>query len=203
MFQLPPPNLTGLSFEEALERRRTVRNFCEENLDLQQISQVLHAAAGITGKASDGNLRSVPSAGALYPVQVYLAANYVDGLPRGFYQYKAEKHNLETINSGDQHEILQTIGVGQRVFTSAPALLLFAVAPEQMRRKYRNLTERFLYIEVGHAAQNVLLQASSLGLGAAVLGVFKERELSMHLGLAVRRHEPVYMLALGVPAKEF
>ena len=202
MFQLPSPNLTGLSFEEALQRRRTIRTFSDKSLALAQISQLLYAAAGITGKAADSSLRSVPSAGALYPVHVYIAVKNVDDLPRGFYQYDAEEHSLNIVNAGDQHEILEAIGYGQRVFTSAPALLLFAVAPEQLRRKYRKLTERFMHIEVGHAAQNVLLQASSLDLAAAVLGVFKERELSQHLGLVIRRHEPVYMLALGMPPQE-
>lgn len=200
MFKLPKPQMQGLSLEDAIQKRRTARNFIAQDVDIKQLSSLVYACAGMTGEAADGPLRAAPSAGALYPVSLYLANLRVQGLPRGFYAYNAQEHALDSEWPGDPASILQSVGFGQRVFTSAAALFLFAVSPHLLQSKYRQLADRFIFIEVGHAAQNLLLQATSLQLGAAPLGVFKEAEISQHLNLAARRQKPVYMVAVGAVA---
>ena len=197
MFTLPAPKKTEMRLDEAISTRRTQRFFADKEIDLAQLSALVRSCAGLTGDAADTALRAVPSAGALYPVQLYVASLRVQDLPKGFYRYRVKEHAFDSVEAGDQSAKLLEIGYGQRVFASAAALFVFTGMPHVLRPKYRQLSERFLHLEIGHAAQNLLLQATALPLGATLLGMFNEAEINQHLMLGQLRQQAVYMVAVG------
>lgn len=199
MLPLPKPAQRGLAVEDAIARRRSARSFLPQSISLSQLSLLLQSTAGVTGRAGDRALRAMPSAGALYPVEVYAAVHDVDGAPPGLYHYRPEPHALEPVREGQLRDALADISLGQRLFAEAALNVVLTAVAERTQRKYRHLTSRFVAIEVGHTAQNLLLQATSLGLGATPIGVFKENELARLLQLDTAHEEPLYLIGVGIP----
>ena len=169
---LPEPrNSGGISVEEALLERRSIRNYKNEALTLAEISQLLWAAQGIT---HPGGYRTAPSAGALYPLEVYVVAGNVDGLRPGIYKYRPQGHELEKVAEGDVRGELCAAAIDQECIEDGAVVLVFAAVYERTTRKYGMRGEQYVHMEVGHAAQNVYLQAVSLGLGTVVIGAFDD-----------------------------
>jgi SagB-type dehydrogenase family enzyme len=172
---LPEPRDSGeVSVEEALFERRSIRNYKYEALTLAEISQLLWAAQGITHP--DG-YRTAPSAGALYPLEVYVVAGNVDGLQAGIYKYRPQGHELVKVAEGDVRGELCAAALDQECIEDGASVLVFAAVYERTTRKYGERGVRYVHMEVGHAAQNVYLQAVSLGLGAVVVGAFDDNEV--------------------------
>jgi len=196
--ELPAPRLTGdLSLEETLATRRSVRSYSGEALTLADAAQLLWAAQGITWP--ERGFRTAPSAGALFPLEVYLAAGSVDGLEPGLYHYLPHDHQLELIAAGDARPALRDAGVGQAMLTDAPATLCLTGVVERTSGKYGERADGYMRIEVGHAGQNVCLQAVALGLGAVTIGAFIDADLAELLRLP-DGEEPLYLIPLGHPA---
>ena len=172
---LPEPRDSGeISVEEALLERRSIRNYKDEALTLAEVSQLLWAAQGIT---HPGGYRTAPSAGALYPLEVYVVAGNVDGLRPGIYKYCPQGHELEKVAGGDVQAELCAAALGQECVEDGAAVLVFAAVYERTTRKYSERGVRYVHMEVGHAAQNVYLQTVSLGLGTVVVGAFDDDEV--------------------------
>ena len=191
---LPEPRTTGeISIEEAILHRRSVRRYTEEAITLNDLSQLLWAAQGIT---SEEGFRTAPSAGALYPLEVYVVAGGVDGLSDGVYRYRAEGHTLQRICDGDLRENLSECALKQTQITDAAVDIVFAAVFERSTAKYGERGVRYAYIEAGHAAQNVYLQAGALGLGVCAVGAFYEQEVSELLALS-DDETPIYILTIG------
>ncbi len=188
---LPAPARAGrVSLEEALSRRRSVREFAAKPLPEASLSQLLWAAQGITHP--DG-LRTAPSAGALYPLEVYVATAI------GFYHYNPQRHELERRSSSDLRPALARAALEQESIRQAGSVIVFAAVVERTARKYGPArAPRYVFIEVGHAAQNVLLQATALGLGAVPVGAFHDAEVQRALSLP-KDEEPVYLVPIGYP----
>jgi SagB-type dehydrogenase family enzyme len=187
---LPEPKLEGrLSVEAALARRRSLREFAPQPLPLAAVSQLLWAAQGITHP--DG-LRTAPSAGALYPLEVYLVAGAVSGLRPGVYHYRPRTHRLAALSAGDVRAGVAAAALDQEWIAEAPAILVLAAVPRRTVRKYGERAVRYVHVEVGHAAQNVYLQAVALGLGTTLVGAYRDEALGRLLGL------PQGTLALGL-----
>jgi SagB-type dehydrogenase family enzyme len=182
-----------MSVEEALRRRRSLREFRPAPLALTEAAQLLWAAQGRT--AEDGR-RSAPSAGALYPLEVFLVAGRVEGLAPGVYRYRPDGHVLERVTEGDRRRALSEAALGQAWVRSAPAALVLAAVHERTARKYGRRAERYVHIEVGTAAQNVALQAVALGLGTVLVGAFDDAELARASGLAPEER-PLAILPVG------
>lgn len=192
--KLPPPTRTAaVSVEEALARRRSVREFAERPLTLAELGQLLWAAQGIT--APDGR-RTAPSAGALYPLELYAVVGAVEDLASGVYRYRPQGHTLELHIDADVRPALTQAALGQESVADAPVVLAFAAVAERTRVKYRERTERYVHIEVGHAAQNVYLQAVALGLGTVVVGAFHDDEVTRVLRLD-RGETPAALMPVG------
>ena len=189
--RLPPPEQKGkMSLEEALGRRRSVREFRREPLAERELSQLLWAAQGITH--AEG-LRTAPSAGALYPLEMYL------GTGMGFYHYEPHGHRLVRLSERDLRVAMRRAALEQEAITQAPAVFVLAAVYERISRKYGAArTPRYVHMEVGHAAQNVLLEAVSLGLGGVPVGAFNDEALQKALGLPVDQH-PLYVIPVGHP----
>lgn len=188
--RLPSPARQGkLSLEEALSRRRSIRDFADQRLDEATIGQLLWAAQGITHR--DGR-RTAPSAGALYPLEFYAAT--ADGL----FHYEPGTHGLTRRAPGDVRAAIARAALGQESVREAPLLIVVTAVHERTSGKYGGRAERYVHMEAGHAAQNVLLQATALGLGAVPVGAFDDDALARALALG-DRERPLYLIPVGRP----
>jgi SagB-type dehydrogenase family enzyme len=193
---LPKPRLDGeVAVERALALRRSVREFAPEPLPLSSVSQLLWAAQGITDPRG---LRTAPSAGALYPLDVYLVAGAVSGLRAGVYRYDPRQHRLSLQSEGDRRAGVAEAALDQDWLAEAPAIVVLAAVYERTARKYGQRSARYVHMEVGHAAQNVYLQAAALGLGTTMVGAFRDAELARAVGLMAPA-KPVGLLPVGRP----
>ena len=179
---LPEPEGKGrLSLEEALRGRRSVRDYAGRPLTLEEISQLLWAAQGITDPDEGG--RTVPSAGALFPLEVYLLAGRVEGVPEGLYRYRPARHDLVRVLPGDLRCALATAAYGQSWAAAAAAVVVFSTVLERTTVRYGGRGKMFAHMEAGGAFQNVHLQAVSLRLGTVIIGAFDDGKVGEVLGL--------------------
>lgn len=196
IMELPEPQRTGdVSLEETLEDRRSRRQFDDVSLDSEQLSQLLWAGQGISDERR--NFRTAPSAGALYPLETFAAISNVDGLEPGLYRYMPEEHALEKIMEGDLSDQLQSDALGQEWVGAAPLNIILTALYERIVPRYGDRAERYTHMEVGHAAQNVYLQAEALGLGTVAIGAFSDEGVSQTLQL--EDEEPLMILPVGKP----
>ena len=187
---LPEPRLMGeISLEEALTQRRSVRSFTDEELTLEEISQLLWAAQGLT--AAWGG-RTAPSAGALYPLEVYVAT------ANGLYHYVPQGHEVIIESQDDLRPKLWEAGLKQDAISNAPAVFVITAVYERTAKKYGGRAERYVKLEAGHACQNILLQAVALDLGAVPIGAFYDDQVQTALSLPPD-HEPLYLIPVGHP----
>ena len=190
---LPEPRTTGeISIEEAILHRRSVRRYTKEAITLNDLSQLLWAAQGIT---SEEGFRTAPSAGALYPLEVYVVAGNVDGLAGGVYRYHAVGHTLQGIRDGDLGNLFECT-LNQTQVTDAAACIVFAAVFNRTTTKYGERGVGCVYIEAGHAAQNVYLQAEASNIGVCAVGAFHEQDVSELLALS-GDETPIYILTVG------
>jgi len=192
---LPPPNLTGtLSFEEALSARRSVRSYGSKALTWQEIGQLLWASQGITldrGPSQPG-LRSAPSAGALYPLETYVVTG------EGLYHYLPADHAVRHTPKLGLRQDLWEPGLKQDWIREAPAVFILAAVFERTAARYGARAARYVHMEAGHAAENLLLQAVALGLGGVVIGAFYDQQVATVLELP-EQQEPLYLIPVGHP----
>ena len=187
---LPDVRTRGpVSLEQTLAHRRSVRRFTNEPLTLQEISQLLWAAQGIT--AGWGG-RTAPSAGALYPLELYVAS------PDGFYHYVPSDHTMELVSRDDLRPVIWEASLRQAPIRDAPVVFVITAVYERTAAKYGDRAERYALLEAGHAAQNLLLQAVALDLGAVVIGAFYDDQLSKGL-LLPAGEAPIYVIPTGHP----
>ena len=193
---LPAPRLDGAgSVANVLSRRRSLRDFAQEPLALAAVSQLLWAAQGVT--SPDGK-RTAPSAGALYPLELYLVAGAVTGLETGVYRYVPQRHRLLLHVKGDLRGELADAALEQEWVAEAPAVLLIGAVYWRTESKYGRRAPRYVHMEVGHAAQNVYLQAVALDLGTVMVGAFHDRPLARLLQLP-EGVEPLGVMPIGRP----
>ncbi len=185
----------GISVEEALTKRRSVRTYKDIPLSLEQVSQLLWAAQGVTEPSL--NFRTAPSAGALYPLAVYLLSGNITGLSVGLYRYIPEQHALILVSKGDKRQELFQASLRQSSLRNAPGILIFTAIMERTTRRYGERGIRYVYMEAGHASQNVYLQAAALGLGTVAIGAFDDRAVKAILDLP-EQEQPLYLMPLGV-----
>src|SRR3972149_8405902 len=197
VIKLPKPAYQGMSLEKAIEKRRSVRNYSGKPLTLPQLSQLLFSAQGITGKLYDQPLRTAPSAGALYPIEVYVIANDVEGLPHGIYHYAVLNHSLELIKSGDFRKEITAAGLEQEMLGDADVTFVLSAISDRVRHKYDERGFCYVYLEAGHISQNIYLQAVSLGLGSVSIGAFLDEEVNKLIGIDGRTEAVIYLHAVG------
>lgn len=192
--ELPEPaHDSNVSVERALLARRSIRTFKDEPLTLREVSQILWAAQGIT---NPHGYRTAPSAGALFPLELRLVAGKVRDLAPGIYRYIPQKHQLVQSMSGDRRDLLAEAALGQPMMAHAPITLAISAVYERTTRKYRQRGMRYIFMEAGHAAQNVHLQAIPLNLGTVVVGAFSDDMVHDSLGLDPDEN-PLYLMPIG------
>jgi SagB-type dehydrogenase family enzyme len=178
------------SLDEAIAKRRSERHFVKKDLDLSQVSSLLWAAQGITDSS---NLRTAPSAGALYPMELYLLSK--DGL----FHYLPEGHKLESLSEIDLREALTASALGQSSVAQAAIDIVICAVFSRTTGKYGRRGERYVYIEAGHIAQNIHLEAVALGLGSVPIGAFSDEQVKKVLSLP-DNCQPLYIIPVGYPS---
>jgi SagB-type dehydrogenase family enzyme len=179
--------------EEIIQKRRSVRDYAASPLELEEISRLLWAAQGLTDPEG---FRAAPSAGALYPLELYLAVGLVHGLAAGVYRYRPSGHALDSVAIGDIREPLAKAALGQQCIRGAPAVIAVTGIIARTARKYGERAPRYVHMEAGHAAQNVYLEAACLGLGTVVVGAFHDETVQRLLGC---EGQPLYLMPVGRP----
>lgn len=191
---LPQPRLeSSTSIEAALRLRRSMRDYEKGPLALSEISQLLWAAQGITDPEG---LRTAPSAGALYPLEVYLAAGDVDSLSPGIYRYTPDGHKLVAISQGDARLALCKAARDQECVRGAAAVIVITAVYQRTTKKYGQRGIQYAHIEVGCASENIYLQAVALNLGVVYVGAFSDEEVSAILNLK-GSEQPLAILPIG------
>ncbi len=196
--KLPPPKLKGkTSVEEAIGKRRSTRKYKTQPLTLDQLSQILWAAQGITGA---GKLRAVPSAGATYPLEIFaiLGNKTVDDLMAGIYHYEVDLHSLVCHVQGDLRQELARAALEQVFIAEAPVNIVICAIYTRTSYTYGRRGERYVHMEVGHVGENIHLQAVALGLAAAEIGAFDDEEVRKVLKLE-EQIKPLYIMPVGKP----
>ena len=192
VIRLPEPRYLGdTSIEEALFKRRSIREYSGDNLTIEEISQLLWSAQGIT---SDSGRRTAPSAGALYPLELYLVVGDVEDLDQGVYRYRPKKHDLVKVLDVDIRKNLSEAALGQKCVQDGAIDIVFSAVYRKTTSKYQDRGIRYVHMEVGHAAQNVYLMSVSLDLGAVVLGAFDDNRVKEIMKID---EDPLYIMPIG------
>ncbi len=196
LLKLPPPAYKGaMSVEEALKARRTVREFAARPLDLKQVSQLLW---GTDGVSDDRGLRTAASAGATYPLEIYLVVGErgVADLPAGVYRYRVQEHALEPGLKGDLRQAVVRLSLHQTWMAQAPVMVVIAAEFRRCTNRYGQRGVMYTHMEAGHVGTNLFLQAEALGLGAGIVGAFDEQGLGQALQFP-KEHVPLLVMPVG------
>jgi len=194
IIKLPEPDTHGsVSLEEAIENRASTRNFNKASVPLNALAQLCWAGQGIVRNA---DTRSAPSAGATYPVELYVVAARVDDLKPGVYHYDQREHSLNIVKKGKFSKPLKQAALGQDSIDFAPLCIVVTAQFSRTEQRYGSRARRYVFMETGHVGQNIQLQACTLGLGSVVIGAFRDEEVQEVLGIA---EEAVYVIPVGRP----
>ena len=208
IIKLPSPQLKGkVSLEETILRRRAVRRYRREPLDLSQLSQILWSAQGITGTRE---FRAAPSAGATYPLEIFVfvgkqgviaseAKQAPEELQAGIYHYEADSHSLSLHKPADLRPDLARATLDQEFIIDAPVDIVVCALYHRTSYRYGRRGERYVHIEVGHVGENIHLQAVALGLATVEVGAFHDEEVRKVLGVE-EQIKPLYIMPLGKAA---
>jgi len=208
IIKLPSPQLKGkVSLEETILRRRAVRRYRREPLDLSQLSQILWSAQGITGTRK---FRAAPSAGATYPLEIFVvvgkqgviaseAKQAPEELQAGIYHYEPDSHSLSLHKPADLRPDLARATLDQEFIINAPVDIVICALYQRTSYRYGQRGERYVHMEVGHAGENIHLQAVALGLATVEVGAFHDEEVRKALGVD-EQIKPLYIMPLGKAA---
>jgi len=197
---VPTPGANGImSLEEAVARLRSVRNFLSGPVSRSQLSQILWVTQGKSD--TRGRYRTVPSAGATYPLEIFVVCgrNSIEEIDEGIYHYNIDSHSLTLHHKGDVRSELARAALAQAFIYQAPVDIVICAEYERTLRRYGSRGERYVHIEIGHAGQNIYLQATALGLATVAVGAFDDEQVTEVLRLD-KQYKPLYIMPVGKPA---
>ncbi len=194
-----PQTAGGATIWDVMAQRRSVRRFQDAPLTEAELSQLLWAAQGITRRAEGYAFRTSPSAGALYPVETYLAIHSVEGIESGVYHYAVESHELERLKAGDFRVEVARAALDQGMAARANVVFIWTAVFRRSKWKYRQRAYRYCYLDAGHIAQNVALAAVALGLGSCQIAALYDDEANALLGVDGKEESTMYMTVVGRP----
>ncbi|MCK5028014.1 MAG: SagB/ThcOx family dehydrogenase [Bacteroidales bacterium] len=207
IIKLPEPKLKGsVSVEETMLNRRSVRDFKSDALSLEQVSQILWAAYGVTKEMNSpstvrGGLKTAPSAGARYPLEIYVVVGNVNGLGKGIYRFLPEGHFLMKTYDQDIRKELAEAALDQEFIEQAPISLFYSAVYSRTTSKYRQRgRDRYVCMDLGHSAENVCLQVVAMGLATCPVGAFEDR-MVRNVIMIPDKEEPLYIMPIGYPVK--
>lgn len=193
LVKLPEPNKeTCLS--QLLLKRKSVRKFKKEPLRLSELSQVLWASYGLINKRR----HVVPSAGATYPVEIYLVVRDVEGLKPGIYKYNNQEHLVQLVKEGDYSRDLARACLDQLWVKEAPVNIILVALHEKTTSWYGERGFRYIHNEAGHIGQNIYLMATEMNLGTVAIGAFNDSEVLKIIGLDAK-YIALYVFPVGKP----
>jgi SagB-type dehydrogenase family enzyme len=189
--QLPAPTISGtVNLEEAIGKRRSVRQFADKPINFVQMGQLAWAGQGVTDKES--NLRAAPSAGALYPIDLYFVTY------DGTFVYHPENHSLVQTQQGDNRKKLSAAADNQQAVAEASCDIVIAGSVKKLSAKYGSKASRFMLLEAGHISENILLEAAAMGLASLPVGDFEIKNVARACELTSDQ-EPLLIVSIGFP----
>lgn len=201
LFRLPSPATQTSSMDEALRNRRSVRRFAPGPMALADLSFLLWAATGIRESRGGHSFRTAPSAGALYPIETYVAVNSVEGLPQGLYHYNVRAHALEQLRAGPIGDEVSRAALDQDMCAEAPVVLIHSAVFERTVWKYGQRGYRYVYLDAGHVSAQMSLAAASMGLGSCQIAAIYDDEMNRLLGVDGVKESVLYMSVVGRPGE--
>jgi SagB-type dehydrogenase family enzyme len=203
---LPAPSIHGgPPIWDVVSRRRSVRAYTADSMSLQDLSQILWAIQGVrevvSGPNSEFKLRTVPSAGGLYPIETYLYVNRVEGLKKGIYHYVIDSHVLELINEGDYGDEIRAGALDQQIAKQAAVVFIWSAVVERSKWKYLQRAYRYIFLDAGHIAQNLALAAEALDYGSCQIGAIYDDELNELVGLDGVSETVIYLSSVARPRR--
>lgn len=195
---LPAPgDARGLSLEDAIRQRRSVRTYTGASMTQDALSRLLFHTGGITAEQVGTRLRAAPSAGALYPIETYVVAHRVEGLEAGVYHYAVQDHALTQVRAGDVRNEIVRAGILQSFLGEANVVLILTSIFQRLRWRYRARAYRYALLEAGHIGQNVYLAATAMGMGACAVGAFNDDAINVLVGVDGVEEAVLYVLTVG------
>jgi SagB-type dehydrogenase family enzyme len=185
--------------DHALRRRRSVRTFTSAPIRLEQLSYLLWASTGIQRIENGCEFRTVPSAGALYPVETYVVVNNVAGLGKGIYHYGIREHELEQLHLGDYSQRISSAAMGQAFCARAGVVFIWTAVFARCKYKYGERAYRYIYLDAGHIAQNLALASAGLGLGSCPVAAVYDDEVNSIIDVDGQQESVLYLTAVGWP----
>ncbi|MFW9887347.1 MAG: SagB/ThcOx family dehydrogenase [Candidatus Thorarchaeota archaeon] len=202
--QLPNPSVEGGSgLWEVLRRRRSRRAYTDESLILEDLSQITWATQGVTAHVGDNDLRTAPSAGALYPIETYLCVNRVSGLDSGLYHYSVPNHELDFIKPGEFGGEVSRGALDQKMAEQAAVVFIWSAVFQRSKWKYLQRAYRYVFLDAGHIAQNLALAAEALGYGTCQIGAIYDDELNQLLDLDGEEESVIYLSTVARPQRQY
>ncbi|MDI6796887.1 MAG: SagB/ThcOx family dehydrogenase [Desulfatibacillaceae bacterium] len=198
--EAPKEPQKALSLARTLAGRSSIRRFSQKALDKETLSFLVWATAGIRGIAGGHAFRTAPSAGALYPVETYLAVSRVNEIEPGIYHYNVKEHSLEQLGQGDFGRAVAAAALDQRMCLSSAVTFIFSAIFQRSKWKYRQRAFRYIYLDAGHMGQNLALAAAGMGLGTCAIGAIYDDEANAILDLDGKEESVIYMTVCGHPA---
>jgi len=195
---LPAPEIeAGAGLWGLLQQRRSYRDFKNEEISADTLSQLLWASDGVTASRSGYDFRTAPSAGALYPVETYVFVHRVSGLEQGIYHYAVKKHELDLLREGDFRSQVAAAALGQKMAADAAVTFAWTSVVARCRGKYKQRAFRYMYLDAGHVGQNLSLAAEALDLGCCMIAALFDGEVNSLLGVDGEGETVIYMAAVG------
>ncbi len=196
-FPLPEPIKESEPLMNLLERRRSIRSYSPEPLSLKELSTILWASQGINQDIGGYELRTAPSAGALYPIETYLSVKAVKDIPAGLYHLNIKEFVLELLQPGDFSYYVGRAALNQFFMSEASVVICWSAVFRRTLSKYQERGMRYIFMDVGHICQNVLLAVVSLGLAACPVGAFLDNEMNKLFGLNKEEESIIYTVSIG------
>ena len=187
----------GQALWEAIGRRRSLRDFSHDPITFEELSVLIWATQGITTRAWGVDLRTVPSAGALYPIETYVVVNRIQGISAGIYHYSVKEAQLVLIREGSFGRELSQAALGQEMLGEAACAFVWTAMVERSKWKYRERAYRYIYMDAGHVGQNLYLAATGLNLGCCTVGAFFDDEIDHLIGIEGTGEITIYLGAVG------
>ena len=199
---LPPPVVQGgPGLWETIRTRRSIRAYTLEPMKLEELSQILWATQGITASIGEHRLRTVPSAGALYPIETYLLVNRVEGLEPGLYHFDVETYQLDILKLGDFSKEVTAGALDQQIAERASVVFIWSAIFQRSKWKYLQRAYRYIFLDAAHIAQNLALAAQGLGLGSCQIGALYDDFLNELLDLNITEESVIYLSSVGKPSR--
>ena len=188
-----------MGFAEVLRRRKSIRAFSNQPLSLDDLGFLLWASTGIQRVEQGYEFRTAPSAGALYPIETYIAANNIEDMDSGIYHYNIKNHLLEEIKTGNFGDAIAHAALDQQICATASAVFIWTAIFERSKWKYKQRAYRYIYLDAGHIAENLALAAASITCGSCQIGAFFDDEINSIVDVDGAEESTILLSVIGHP----